>query len=88
MSERTLAIHFWEMALSANWSTHQLRLELQREPGVTPVGEDFRFPDGSRFKFIDDGEPARYAPDEECYLRREQHRATAIEIAQQKAAGG
>ncbi len=88
MSERTLAIHFWEMAIAANWSTQQLLLELQREPGVIPLANGFRFPDGSRFKPVQIEQQVRYVPDEECFTRREQHRASAIEIAQQKAAGG
>ena len=76
------------MAVSANWSTNKLRDELKHETGVTANGLDYRFADGSRLKWISEESPCRFIPDDERFTRREQHRATAIEIAQQRAAGG
>lgn len=88
MSERSCAKKFWEMAVSANWTIQDVQVEIRREPGVIPVGRDFRFADGSCLKLWDVEGPPRYAPDEEWVERKAPRQATAVEIAQQKAAGG
>lgn len=88
MSERTSARRFWEKAIAANWSIEDVQTQVLREAGVTPAGPDFRFEDGSRLKLMSLENPPRYAPDDEWVGRREARRATAVEIAQQKAAGG